>query len=132
MRGGDRQHGRRGGGREGGRGGGENGRVRRRPLLSLGLLLLVGRPVEQRPLLALLRTLGYHAEQNLLHVVPQATALREPAIHLQLGQPGLLGQLVCSGTQTDGGGQSVAPATWRSGEVRGLRTDNYFLVVGAF
>lgn len=108
MRGGGRQHGRRG--RGGGRGGGEDGRVGRRPLLSLGLLLSVRRPVEQRPLLPLLSTLGEGSVHHGVHVVPQAAALREPAVHLQLGQPGLLSQLVCSGTHT-GEGQRVTPAT---------------------
>lgn len=100
VRGGGGQHGRgRRGGGGGGRGGG--GQVRRGAQVLPVLLSVRGGPVQQRsrPISPAVQGLGSHGEQSLLHVVPQAPALREPAVHLRPGQPGLLGQLVCSTTE---------------------------------
>lgn len=124
MGGGGREHGR-GGGRGGGRRRGEDWRVRGGPL-RFGVRLSVGRPVQQRPL-TLLRVLRRHGEQSLLHVVPEPPALREPAVHLCLGQPGLLGQLVCSGTQCSGSHELPGSARTFLGE-----TWEFILSVGSF
>jgi len=63
--------------------------------------LSVGGAVRQRSG-PLLRGLGRHGEESLLHVVPQRPPLGEPAVHLGEGQPRLLGQPVCSRTEVRG------------------------------